>query len=79
MGGCWTLLDNLLDAPEPQVAAGEAEKSAESARRAASVCRQSWRAVVVATWERCWRGLGADPGDQPLVMDTPDARVTHVT
>ena len=50
LGGCWTLLDILLDAPEPRVAAGTAERSAESARRVASACRHGWHAVLVATW-----------------------------
>ena len=51
------LLDILLDAPEPRVAARGAERSVESARRVASVCRPGLRAVIVATWSAVGVGV----------------------
>ena len=56
-GDRWTLLDILLDAPEPRVAARGAERSVESARRVASVCRHGLRAVIVATWSAVGVGV----------------------
>ena len=55
--GCWTLLDILLDASEPRVPARGAERSVESARRVASVCRHGLRAVIVATWSAVGVGV----------------------
>ena len=75
-GGCWTLPDILLDAPEPRVAARGAEECRERAARGLRVparlacCDRS-------DLERCWRGCAADPGDCALVMNTLGAKLTH--
>ena len=52
-GDCWTLLDILIDAPEPRVAVRGAERSVESARRVASAMPERLAYCDRSDLERC--------------------------
>ena len=77
-GRCWTscsMRRSRRSQPKRQ-------RSAESERASRLCMPAELPRCDRGDWERCWRGLGADPGVGALVMDTRsclDARVTRRT